>query len=162
MVETGESFEYDFNIYGEGNIAGIPDPQIPDLEEMDIYPPNISQDINRGGGRVTGSKKYTYFGIPNEPGNYELKDYFHWVFFNPEKKKYDTLTSQIKLKVTGESKKNASISSTDLGSFYDNIDMASNQLQSLKEDNTFQIIANILIITMFAAAGYLFLKKTDG
>ena len=158
-IETGESFEYTFNIYGEGNIASIPDPQIPSSKDMDIYPPNISQDVNRGAGRVTGSKKYSYFGIPNEPGTYDLKDYFGWVFFNPEKAEYDTLASQVKLSVTGESKKNVSISSTDLGSFYDNIDVVSNRLQPLKEDNTAQVIANILIIAMLAGAGYLFLKK---
>lgn len=158
-VETGESFSYEFNIYGEGNISGINDPNIPDTRSMDIYPPNIAQDINRGAGRVTGSKKYSYFGIPNEPGSYDLKDYFSWVFFNPNTESYDTLKSQIKLEVTGESKQNVSISSTDLGSFYDNIDFASNELQSLKEDKTTQIIANLLIIAMLAGATFLFIKK---
>lgn len=158
-VETGQSFEYTFNIYGEGNIAGIPDLRIPATKTIDIYPPNVSQDINRGSGRVTGSKQYNYFGIPNEPGDYDLKDYFGWIFFNPEKETYDTLKSTVKLTVTGESKKNVSISSSDLGSFYDNIDVASNKLESLKEDKTAQIIANLLIIAMLAGAGYMFFKK---
>ena len=35
-VETGESFEYEFNIYGEGNISGINDPVIPDNQNLDI------------------------------------------------------------------------------------------------------------------------------
>ena len=126
---------------------------------MDIYPPNIAQDINRGAGRVTGSKKYSYFGIPNEPGQYNLKDYFSWVFFNPKTETYDTLRSEIKLEVTGESKQNVSISSTDLGSFYDSIDLASNELKPLKKDNTTQIIANLLIIAMLAGATFLFVKK---
>lgn len=158
-VETGESFSYEFNIYGEGNISGIPDPIIPDSKVMDIYPPNIAQDINRGAGRVTGSKKYSYFGIPNEPGKYDLKDFFSWIYFNPETAKYDTLKSEIKLEVTGESKQNVSISSTDLGSFYDNIDIAANELQSLKKNNATQIIANLLIIAMLGAAAFLFIKK---
>jgi len=158
-VETGESFSYDFNIYGEGNISGIQDPILPDKKDMDIYPPNVAQDINRGGGRVTGSKKYSYFGIPNEPGEYDLKDYFSWVFFNPEEGKYDTLKSQIKLQVTGESKQNVSISSTDLGSFYDNIDVASNELQSLDKSNVAQIIANLLIFAVLGAAAFMFIKK---
>jgi len=158
-VETGESFEYHFDIYGEGNISSIPDLKIPTTKNIDVYPPNVRQDVNKGGGRVTGSKKYSYFGIPNEPGDYDLKDYFSWVFFNPEKGVYDTLRSEVKLNVTGESKKNVSISSTDLGSFYDNIDLADNNLKKLREDNTAQIIANILIIAMLAAAGFMFFKK---
>lgn len=158
-VETGQSFEYSFNIFGEGNISGIPDLKIPTTKTLDIYPPNVTQDINRGAGRVTGSKKYSYFGIPNEPGDYNLKDYFSWVFFNPEKEVYDTLKSSVKLSVTGESKKNVSISSSDLGSFYDNVDVASNEFKSLKEDKTAKIIANLLIIAMLVGAGYMFLKK---
>ena len=70
-VETGESFLYEFNIFGEGNVAGITDPIVPSDKNLDIYPPNISQDVNRGGGRVTGSKNYSFFGIPNEPGKYD-------------------------------------------------------------------------------------------
>ncbi len=158
-VETGESFSYEFNIYGEGNISGIPDPSIPDTKEMDIYPPNVAQDINRGAGRVTGSKRYSYFGIPNEPGEYDLKDYFSWIFFNPETENYDTLKSEVKLRVTGESKENVSISSTDLGSFYDNIDIASNELQSLDKSNTTQIIANLLIAALLGAAAFMFIRK---
>ncbi len=158
-VETGSSFEYEFNIYGEGNIAGINDPIIPESKNMDFYPPNINQDVNRGNGRVSGSKKYSYFGIPNEPGDYEMKDYFSWVYFDPEKEVYDTLRSQVSLNVTGESKKNVSISSTDLGSFYDSIDMKSNELQNLKEGRAMQILANVLILAMLGGAAVLFFKK---
>ena len=158
-VETGESFEYKFNIYGEGNISGINDPTIPQNKDMDIYPPNVAIDINRGAGRVTGSKEYTYYGIPNEPGEIDLKDYFSWVFFNPRTAEYDTLQSSIKLKVSGESKQNISISSTDLGSFYDNIDFTSNELKSLKENKATQILANLLIIAMLGAAAFMFIRK---
>lgn len=158
-VETGESFQYQFNIFGEGNISGINDPEIPSNKNLDVYPPNISQDINRGGGRVTGSKNYSYFGIPNEPGSYDLKDYFSWVYFDPKREVYDTLSATVKLNVTGESKKNVSISSTDLGSFYDAIETTPNQLRNLKDDKTQLVIANILILVMLGAAGYLYFKK---
>ena len=158
-VETGSSFEYQFNIFGEGNIAGISDPKIEADKKMDFYPPNTAMDINRGNGRVTGSKKYSYYGIPNEPGNYDLKDYFSWVFFNPETEKYDTLTSQVKIKVTGESKQNVNISSADLGPFYDAIDAQSNELISLEEDKTMQVVANLLILLMLGGAGFMFFKK---
>jgi oxygen tolerance protein BatD len=158
-VETGSSFEYEFNIFGEGNIAGINDPIIPENKDIDFYPPNTSQDVNRGNGKVSGSKKYSYFGIPNEPGNYEMKDYFSWVYFDPELAKYDTLTSEVKINVTGESKKNVSISSTDLGSFYDGLDLESNKIQSLRGGLAMQILANILILAMLGGATFMYFKK---
>ena len=159
VVETGESFEYKFNIYGEGNISGINNPNVPKGKDMDIYPPNVSIDVNRGAGRVTGSKAYTYYGIPNEPGEYELKDYFNWIFFNPKTEVYDTLSSKIKLNVSGESKQNVSISSTDLGSFYDKIDFVSNDLKSLSDNKATEILANLLIIAMLGTAAFMFIKK---
>ena len=158
-LETGSSFEYSFNIYGEGNIAGIGNPEIASDKKIDFYPPNFTQDINRGGGRVSGAKKFSYFGIPNEPGQYDMGDYFNWVFFNPDTEKYDTLRSEIQFEVTGESKQNDNISSTDLGSFYDDIDLASNNLASLKKDKTLAVLANILILAMLGGAGFIFFKK---
>lgn len=158
-IETGSSFEYNFNIYGEGNIAGIGNPEIASDKKIDFYPPNFTQDINRGGGRVSGAKKFSYFGIPNEPGNYDMGDYFQWVFFNPDTEKYDTLQSEIQFEVTGESKQNDNISSTDLGSFYDDIDLASNDLARLKKDKTLAVLANILILAMLGGAGFIFFKK---
>jgi hypothetical protein len=158
-VITGSSFEYEFNIFGEGNIAGINDPIVPENKNIDFYPPNTSQDINRGNGTVSGSKKYSYFGIPNEPGDYEMKDYFSWVYFDPELGQYDTLTSEVKINVTGESKKNVSISSTDLGSFYDGLDLESNKLQPLRGGLAMQILANILIIAMLGGAAFMYFKK---
>ena len=158
-VATGESFQYEFNIFGEGNISGIADPVIPADKNLEIFPPNIAQDVNRGGGRVTGSKNYNYYGIPNEPGEYDLKDYFSWVYFDTRREVYDTLQASVSLTVTGESKKNVSISSTDLGSFYDNIDSVDNEIRSLKNNNTPLVLANILLLAMLGTAGFLYFKK---
>jgi hypothetical protein len=88
-----------------------------------------------------------------------MGDYFSWVYFNPKTAKYDTLKSEVKFEVTGESKKNISISSVDLGSFYDSIEDKSNNLESLTEDKTMQVLANILILAMFAGAGFIYFKK---
>ncbi len=73
---------------------------------FDFYEPNVKQNINREAGRVSGTKSFSYFMIPKEPGTYKLGDYFQWVFFNPESKKYDTLKSQQVVTVAGESYKN--------------------------------------------------------
>ena len=75
---------------------------------------------------------------------------------------YDTLKASVQLNVTGESKKNVSISSTDLGSFYEAIEASTNELRSLKDDETQLVIANILVLVMLGAAGFLYFKKIDG
>src|ERR1044071_5645670 len=92
---------------------------------------------------MTRSKKFSYFMIPKEPGKYSLGNYFQWVYFNPTTKKYDTLKSKQIVNVQGESKKNQSIESSDLGCFYDNADTASNQLQTRPNSGWIKWGANI-------------------
>ena len=49
-----------------------------------FYDPNITQNINRKNSRVTGAKSFKYYGIPNEPGTYRLKDYFQLAVFQSQ------------------------------------------------------------------------------
>jgi hypothetical protein len=158
-LETGQSFSYEFNVYGEGNISGVNKPIINMDENFDFYEPNVTQNINRRSGRVTGSKSFSYYGIPKEPGTYNLKDYFHWTFFNPRTGKYETLTSNAVVEVTGESKKNESIQSNDLGSFYDQITIADNTMHDLDRFEWVRILANLLILGMLVTSAVIFFKK---
>ncbi len=159
QLRTGESFNYSFQVQGEGNISSINKPEIDQSSDFDFYPPNVQQDIMRSNGRVRGTKTFNYYGIPNEPGEYRLSDYFSWVFFNPSIDNYDTLRSDIRLAVTGESKKNESILATDMGSFYDLIDLKDNKLNSRNDEGYFKLFANILILLMFVATAFIVFKK---
>jgi hypothetical protein len=158
-LETGKSAAYTYSIYGEGNISAIEKPIVKTDGTFEVYEPNVRQDINRSNGRVTGTKSFNYFMIPNEPGKYDLGDYFQWVFFNPTKAKYDTLRSTITVNVKGESRKNEAIESNDLGSFYDKIDTADNSLRGIADTGWHKIAFNIFILVVLAASAYLVFKK---
>ena len=159
-LETGQSFNYDFNILGEGNISSIEAPTLPEDSEFDFYAPNIKQNVTRSNGRVRGTKGFNFYGIPNEPGTYDLKDYFSWIYFDPVRETYDTLKSELSLVVTGDSRKNLSIASNDLGDFYDRIDEADNSLQSLNGSNWFTILVNILVILILGLTAFMLFRKT--
>jgi BatD DUF11 like domain len=158
-LETGQSVSYDFNIYGEGNISGIEKPKINNTASFDFYEPNVKQNITRDGGRVAGTKSFSYFIIPKEPGTFQLKDYFQWIFFNPTTKKYDTLKSQQTITVIGESQKNQAIESNDLGSFYDRIDATDNTLKKGESTSWQKIAVNVFILLILAGAAILIFKK---
>lgn len=158
--ETGQSFSYQFNIYGEGNVSGIEKPALGKPVEFEFYEPNVKQDINRDGGRVVGTKSFNYFMIPKEPGEYALGDYFQWVFFNPRTGKYDTLKSEVILSVGGESLKDEAISSNDLGSFYDKIGSVDNTLQKRGGVDWFTLLAYTFAGGALLFSAYLVFKKT--
>ncbi len=159
-LETGQSFNYSFNIIGEGNVSAIESP-IPDgKDEFDFYAPNVTQQVNRANGKVKGVKSYDFYGIPNEPGAYNLSDFFSWVYFNPTTESYDTLKSDYSINVTGESRKNISIASNDLGDFYDEISKADNDLKPLDGNDWVTILVNIFIVLTLGFTTYLLFKKT--
>lgn len=158
-LETGQSASYEFNIYGEGNISSISNPTTLKDGNFEFYEPNVRQNINRRSNRVTGTKSFNYFMIPREPGRYALGDYFHWVFFNPEKHQYDTLRSQLTVYVTGESRKNETIQSTDPGTFYDRMEITGNTLHAMADRRWQKIAFNVFILGMLAVSLYLVVKK---
>lgn len=150
-LNTGQSFNYAFKIRGEGNISSVEAPMIPENDHFDFYEPNIEQNIRRAQNIVTGTKAYNYYGIPNEPGEFNLGDYMQWVFFDPDRERYDTLRSEIIVTVSGESRKNEYISSNDLGSFYDQIQFESNALSSLSSGNWMRAVANLVLLLVVIA-----------
>ncbi|WP_420576322.1 BatD family protein [Ekhidna sp.] len=159
-LATGQSFNYGFDIVGEGNISSIEAPNPPENDVFDFYAPNVTQRINRASGKVRGVKSYDFYAIPNEPGDYKLSDFFSWVFFNPSTDSYDTLSSNYSIKVTGESRKNLSIASNDLGDFYDEIANADNDLSSIDGNDWVTVIVNIFIALILGFTAYLLFKKT--
>ena len=158
-ITTGKSVSYVFTLYGEGNISAIQKPNVPNDANFEFYEPNVRMDIKRENSRVTGTKSFNYFLIPKEPGRYNLKDYFQWVFFNPEEKAYDTLQSKLTVYVTGESTKNEAIEANDDGSFYDKIQTADNSLTVIRDNNWQQAVFGLFIVLVLASSAYLVFKK---
>lgn len=158
-ITTGKSVSYVFTVFGEGNISSVQKPDVPNDANFEFYEPNIRMDIKRENGRVTGTKSFNYFMIPKEPGRYDLKKYFSWVFFNPDEERYDTLQSKLTVYVTGESTKNELIQANDDGSFYDKIQTADNSLTFIRNDNWQQVVFGIFIVLVLGSSAYLVFKK---
>lgn len=147
-VSTGGSLNYRFKVVGEGNISAIEKPTMPSTNAFEVYPPTTEQHVNRRNGRVRGSKTFSYYLVANEPGTYPLDDLFHWIYFNPDTERYDTLFSDIQIAVTGKSRQNEIISTQDVGAFYDQIGRTDNTLTERNATDTERLVANVLILLM--------------
>ncbi len=158
-LSTGESFTYGFNIKGEGNISHINPPIVPAKKNVEFYAPSETLSIQKTGSKVTGNKLYSYYGIPKEPGDHSLNEYFNWVFFNPNTHKYDTLKSTLTLNVVGASKKDNYIASNEMGEFYEDLELEDNQLVSLATDDRIKLFVNIFILAMLVLTAVFIFKK---
>jgi hypothetical protein len=88
-----------------------------------------------------------------------LSDYYKWIYFDPYKKVYDTLTSHTVIHVSGESLKNKEITSSYIGSFYELAGKESNRLRSTEKDESIKFFANIIILFMLVSTAILVFKR---
>lgn len=158
-VKTGQTFNYKYQIVGEGNISSLTQPTVKQTGNFSYYPPNERIQINRSEGTVYGSKQFNYLLSANEAGNYRMSDYFDWIFFNTSTSKYDTLRSRLSLQASGE-KVAASGSDTEgFNGFYSIIAESNNELQNTEENMVLKVIVNLLLLSVLAVLGYRIIKS---
>ena len=141
---TGSAIGYEFQIKGEGNINAIDKPVVYSDRDVEILDGGTDIKIRHANGRVSGSKSYSYFLMPQEPGDYALSDYFEWIYFNYKTEQYDTLSPKKYLEVIGRSKQNEEIVNTKYGAFYDLINSADDTLESHNKIDILRLSTNVV------------------
>ena len=92
VFKTNEAASLIYDIRGTGNIKYIKEPVIDFPTEFEQYQPQAEVNASVTGSNVTGSMTIDYTFIPQSVGNFTIgADKF--VYFNPETKKYVTLTT---------------------------------------------------------------------
>ncbi|GAA4830919.1 BatD family protein [Algivirga pacifica] len=157
-MKTGESISYKLSIQGEGNILTIPAPTLKESDDLLFYEPGIIQNINRSNGKVFGEKSFNYYIEPQEAGNYSMKDYLSWTYFNPRTHKYEQLIPEAQFNVTGKSLKDSRITENQ-DAFYQQLEEKDNTLKSLHTIAWPQYIMNALVLLALAGGTYVMLKK---
>jgi len=158
-VETGQGFDYSLGISGVGNINAILPPKRLSGANLNTYDPNVRQQINRGYGRVSGIKEFSYYITINEAGDIDLADHFEWIYFDPSREVYDTLRPQAKIKVVGESKVNQALSNQRFRGLYDRIDIEDNRFLNEQYKYYFTTAINLLLLASVILLAVLIIRK---
>ncbi|MGA0559347.1 BatD family protein [Larkinella sp. VNQ87] len=157
---VGQSVNYNFRLTGEGNIASLAAPVVPDSTTLDIFPPSEKQVINRSGGVVSGYKTFSYALIPRQNGTFRLASYFQWIYFNLRQERYDTLHSAITLQVGGTALPEGDTVRVSLpGSIYTGIERIDSSKQPFDWQQMLRSVVNILLVSMILGMMYLFWRK---
>ena len=88
------------------------------------------------------------------------KTIFSWIFFNPDIDNYDTLSSDFVIHVDGESRRDLVIESTDLGNFYNKMNWADNELNTLKSPVWPNYILNATVVLLMGFTLFTFFRKS--
>lgn len=131
---TGEGVTYLFQVKGTGNISSIPEPTKNSVPHLTVFDPSIYQEIKRNYGKVFGSKAFEYYLVPNQEDTFSLREVFSWIYFDPERARYDTLRPSSVL-LSNSNGSAASISNFIRDPFYRRMEDEANHLNTRKKGN---------------------------
>ena len=101
-VETNDAVTLELIVEGEGNLRGLAAPTIDFPADFEVFPPEVTEAIDRSGSRVRGSRTYVYVLIPRSPGEKTIPP-VEMSYFDAESGLYATSASQpLRLDVTGD------------------------------------------------------------
>jgi len=87
---------------GEGNLRAVPEPALDLPGDFEVYPPEVSESVQRSGRGLGGSKSWKYVLIPRAPGIRTLPS-VSMGYFDTEADAYRTAaTEPLPLVVTGD------------------------------------------------------------
>ncbi|MCX6640991.1 MAG: BatD family protein [bacterium] len=90
-VKTNEALTMTVRFNGSGNIKALPKPNFSAPSDFEAYDPKESVQVDKSGGRVTGTKTFEYILIPRAPGKTRLPP-ISFSYFDPASRSYRTLT----------------------------------------------------------------------
>lgn len=149
-VSTGNTFTYQFRIVGEGNFTTVNLPTPENDQRFDFYPPEIKSNV--GEGRLSGERSFKFAIFPKDSGTIALKDYFQWVFFNTKKGSYDTLKSNVTVKIEGGKIKTSTQNDKDIYAGLENVDSS---IVPINYRTIVKNITNVLVIGMIIGSLYM-------
>ncbi len=153
---TGEAFEYQIQINGNGNLNTLSMLEVSKDPSLDIFLSNTK--LNQNLGKADGNKIFTYKVIPKQLGAIQLRPYFNFVYFNTISERYDTLFAKKAINVSGEKIEFDEEAEKDI---FEGIDSIST-LETHYDLRTFyKILANIFCVAIFGGFIYIlfYLKK---
>ncbi len=92
ICTQNEPLTFHIKIEGTGHIESIPEPEFPEGEGFQKYETTSAQSISKQ-ERVEGEKTFDFLLIPRKTGSLQIPS-IDFSFFNPQDKKYHSLTTK--------------------------------------------------------------------
>jgi hypothetical protein len=72
-LRLGEAATMTLTLSGEGNLQGLPEPPMPQVDGLKILPPQQEEQDKISGTTIRGSRTWSYPVVPERAGNYRLE-----------------------------------------------------------------------------------------
>ncbi|MFW5726219.1 MAG: BatD family protein, partial [Bacteroidota bacterium] len=105
-VKVNDAVNLSVTVTGRGNMRMLEDPTFNFPPNLEVFDPNITDDIRNTITGVSGKRTYDYVMIPRTAGEYEIPPW-SFVYFDPSEQTYKTLqTPSFLINVTGSGDEN--------------------------------------------------------
>lgn len=91
-VTTNEALTFKVVVSGEGNIKTIPRPNVTLPRDFEQYEPKVTENIQRSGDRISGSKSFEYVLVPRFPGEQRIRP-ITFSYFDLAARRYATAST---------------------------------------------------------------------
>ena len=159
---TGQAFTYSFGVEGEGNLAALNAPVLQPRAGLEVYGPDVQQELTRQGGRVGGRKVFQYRFVARRPGALPLDSLLALVYFDPATGRYDTLRPELRPAVRGAVRSAATFRARTDDPFYQNVLFDANStMQPLEAYRDVSRYANYILLVLLAGAAWGWWRARD-
>lgn len=98
QIRAGDPTVLTVEVTGTGNVKALPEPRLPELSGVEIFPPNQESRVDVDQDRVGGMKRFRWMLVPQQAGSLVIPPIEYGVF-DPEREAYIVLRSDT-LRVT--------------------------------------------------------------
>ncbi|SHK36414.1 BatD family protein [Hymenobacter psychrotolerans] len=152
---TGQAFTYSFGVEGEGNLAALNAPAVRPRPGLEVYGPDVRQELTRQGGRVGGRKVFQYRFVGRNPGPVPLDSLLALVYFDPATGRYDTLHPELSPLLRGPVRGTAEFRARPDDPFYQKVLFdASSTMQPLDTYHDVRRYANYILAALLVVAAW--------
>ncbi|MCR5888713.1 BatD family protein [Hymenobacter sp. J193] len=151
---TGQAFTYTLRLEGEGNLSAVNPPPAPVWAGVEVYGPEVHQEVTRASGRVGGYKTFRYRVVAQKPGRLPLDSLFSVAVFDPAIRQYQVLRSSLTVDVKGAARPVAVSARTTDPYYQSRLNNSDNQLQPLTAPLDVRRYANYLLVGLLALAAF--------
>ena len=91
-VRAGDPVVLTVDLAGTGNVKAMPQPRLPEMPNVEMFPPNQESQVQVDQDRVGGTKRFRWMLVPEKPGDLVIPPIEYGVF-DPELRAYVVLRS---------------------------------------------------------------------
>ena len=99
---TNEALTFRLNVRGAGNLRTLGEPEVAFPPGFDVYPPEVSDELDTGASGMSGVRRYEYVLVPRAPGSHTIPA-VELAYFDVVGGRYAVAASDpVRVEVTGD------------------------------------------------------------